>query len=195
MKKLILAATVVLAAQSLYAQSTNTTSMSQPTMGATSVNGVNLSISKPVLDIKLSGGGASDTKDMEDVLAFSAGYKNINVGSIGVLAGGSLISGKVEDTSGSWTFLRAEGNATFGLNELVFLKGGLNISKLIDGPNDTEKFIDSVGVGVQAGLGLQFTRNVALDLQYVNMKQTGDVQGTSIDLKEKGFEVGVSATF
>ncbi len=50
-------------------------------------------------------------------------------------------------------------------------------------------------IGLQAGLGVQVSRNFGVDLNYVEMNQTLSTNGASFKTKESGVEIGMNATF
>lgn len=77
-------------------------------------------------------------------------------------------------------------------NQYFNAKAGLNFSK-ISGTEILDKM--SPSFGVQAGVGVQFTKNVGLDLNYLHMTQTGNIDGSMVAMKESGVEVGLNGTF
>ncbi len=67
------------------------------------------------------------------------------------------------------------------------------MSKLT-GPNKSEEI--SPSIGLQAGVGVQLTKNFGFDLAYTQMNQTANLSnGVKLDIRESGLELGLNATF
>jgi hypothetical protein len=168
------------------------------------VSGVKVSLLLPILTAKFdatitesSSGVSASGSDSESVdsLGFALGVASIPVQAIGFLGQVSFITIDGTDGAKNTDLMRLDANAAYGLNENVFLKGGLNYATFTS--SDAKDF--DGGLGLQLGVGVQLTQNVGLDLTYsrMNFEASASEGGleADIDLQLSGLELGVSATF
>ena len=167
-------------------------------------DGIKLSLLLPVLTAKFdakitetSSGISFSGSDSEgvDSLGLALGVASIPVQAIGFLGQVSFITIDGTDGAKNTDLLRLDANAAYGLNENVFLKGGLNYANFT---SSNAKDYDG-GIGFQLGVGVQLTQNVGLDLTYSQMNFEAalaeDGLEGDIDLELSGLELGLSATF
>lgn len=182
-------------AQTSPANRSKTTSAAAFDEGVSS-RGVRVSLLKPTLDfdVKLSGRGRSNSgkESFDNATGASVGYVYLPVGQLGFTTGVAHVS--VTEGGSSAGLTRLEGNLAYAFTSKVNAKGGLNLSKFTSAPNSMLTDLET-GLGAQAGLGLQMTRNLGIDLMYSQMNQSGNTQGVKIETKESGLEIGLNATF
>jgi hypothetical protein len=169
------------------------------------VSGVKLSLMIPMLFAKVTAKatdlqtGISDsasTRDSVDTLGFGVGYSYVPVESIGFTGQVSFLTIDNDTDAEDVRILRYDANATYGLNEMVYLKGGLNYADITN--SELKEFKGSVGV--QIGMGFQFSKNVGLDLNYGlmtfsnNLSEEGVVDAKA-EIELSGLELGLTATF
>ncbi len=183
---------MALVASTSFAQNSSTAKMPQD--DGISSKGFRISIVKPMLsaDIKASykGQSASNSETLDSALGLSLGYASLPVQELGWTSNFTYMDIKNEgSTTGA---VRADGNLAYAFTQIVNIKGGVNLSKLTSGTNSDKL---NPGIGFQGGLGIQLTRNFGLDVGYTEMNQSGSLDGVSVDLKEKGMEIGLTGTF
>lgn len=194
MKKQI--STVLVAAlltATAFGQEVSTLKTSVPSDGISS-KGFRVAIVKPMLsaDVKASyrGQSASANETLDSALGLSLGYASLPVQELGWTSNFTYMDIKNEgSTTGA---IRADGNLAYAFTQIVNIKGGLNLSKLTSGSNKDKL---NPAIGFQGGVGIQITKNFGLDVGYTEMNQSGSIDGVSIDLKEKGMEIGLNGTF
>ncbi len=170
----------------------------------TTADGFKMSLLLPILTAKFdatiteaSSGLSASGSDSEsiDSIGLALGVASIPVKAIGFLGQVSFITIDGTDGAKNTDLMRLDANAAYGLNENVFLKGGLNYATFT---SSNAKDYDG-GLGLQLGVGVQLTQNVGLDLTYTRMNFEGTVSEDGligdIDLQLSGLELGVSATF
>lgn len=86
--------------------------------------------------------------------------------------------------------LRLEGNGTYGFNEYVHVLAGLNAHNYVKGVEGA-----GAGLGFQAGLGVQATKNFGMDLTYVYLQNSASSEGVAEKLKLTGPEITAHVTF
>ncbi|MNJ94701.1 hypothetical protein D3C87_124030 [compost metagenome] len=193
-----LVAMTLLASVSL-AQDTTSSKMAMPEIYSS--KGIRVSLLRPALDAKLkftmAGESATAKGDMTDFFGLGVGYANLPVGQVGWTGNVAYLKPDVE--SGGTAMLRGDGNVAYTFTRLVNVKGGLNVMKII-GNSQAEKF--NAGIGAQASVGLQLTRNFGLDLGYVMMRNSAKLTGQGltssnidVELETYGFEIGLNGTF
>ena len=153
-----------------------------------SAKGVRISIIKPELkaDVTLRDdlGSRSGNASIDSSLGFAIGYGNLPIRQVGHTMNFSYIT----FSEASSKLLRIDGNVAYAFDEKMNVKGGLNISKL-----DVSPF--NAGVGGQVSFGVQFTRNVGLDVGYTVMNQSASSGSASADIKFSGIELALVGTF
>lgn len=189
----------VILSTSAFAQNTSTTQL--PDDGISS-KGIRVSIVKPNLDVSVkanySGNSFSGSREIDETLGAAIGYASLPVAQLGYTANLAIMEAK---TTSSANLVRIDGNIGYAFNNFVNLKGGLNVMKFTSG-NGFEDF--NAGLGFQASLGVQITKNFGIDIGTTEMNTSGKSAVTSngveigkadTDVKLKGFEVGLNATF
>lgn len=169
------------------------------------VSGVKLSLMIPMLFAKVTakatdlqtGESFSDSnRESVDTLGFGVGYSYVPVQSIGFTGQVGFLSINGEDGADDVSIVRYDANATYGLNEMVYFKGGLNYADITN--SDLKEFKGSIGA--QVGMGFQFSKNVGLDLNYGLMtfsSNFGENEGVEAraEIELSGLELGLTATF
>lgn len=159
-----------------------------------SAKGVRVSFLKPDLELKVKAtyeeSSFSGSNKLEDTLGVGVGYAFLPVQNLGWTTNFSYIQFK--DSRDTAHFLRLDGNLAYTFTDVLNLKGGVNVSK-IGGAGDADKI--TPGIGFQASLGVQATRNFGIDFGYTQMKQAGSDDGIKWTLEEAGFELGLNGTF
>ncbi|MFS4460825.1 outer membrane beta-barrel protein [Bdellovibrio sp. HCB2-146] len=159
-----------------------------------SAEGIRVGLVKPMLDmeLKMSVGGESSTgkAKVDDGIGVAVGYAYLPIQDLGWSASFVHSAGKIESLNIGIS--RIEGNLGLAFNEYCNIKGGINLSKL-SGEEVFNKM--GPGFGLQAGVGVQFTKNIGLDLNYLYLNQIGNIDGVNLMSKQTGFEVGVNGTF
>ncbi|PWU18321.1 MAG: hypothetical protein C5B49_07350 [Bdellovibrio sp.] len=132
--------------------------------------------------------GGRETADSS--LGIGIGYAKLPIRDIGYLANASFLQSNIQSTT--FQFIRIDGNATYGINKTVYLKSGLNLTKMVRGPIN-DKF--EPGLGYQLGAGFQVTQRISADLTYGQSTETATTQGSTYKLMVSGFEVAVNGSF
>ena len=139
------------------------------------------------MELKDSDGlGYSVSDDIEHDFGIVLGYANIGINSPGFL--GNLIYTQFNDRSNS---IRLEGNGTYGINKNVYFLGGLNLHKFTKGLDRLD-----LGIGFQAGAGVQINQNFGLNLTYVTLNNDGNINNeVDVDFEANGLELSLHGTF
>ena len=139
----------------------------------------------------------SDTSSSDDfsTLGFALGYSNLPVQSVGFVGQFAFLRINPDDSTNNIEMLRLEVNAAFAMNEMLYLKGGINLPRIV-----TKEIKDIDGeIGFQAGLGFQFTQNIGLDLSYSVMSfesaGSGEISSYKSETEFSGLEIGLTGTF
>lgn len=188
-----------------FAQFSNSnTSTYKPEVAA---QGVKVSLLLPVLTAKSkysdtyeeNGVTVKDTGKSSDdnfsTLGFALGYSNLPVQSLGFVGQLAYVSINPDEASLNLDMIRVEGNLGYAINQTVYLKAGVNLPSIL-----TKEFkqLDEQ-IGFQAGLGLQFTQNLGIELNYSVMNfeiQNNDTFSSfKSELEFSGLEIGLTGTF
>ncbi|MNJ94702.1 hypothetical protein D3C87_124040 [compost metagenome] len=193
-----LVAMTLLASVSL-AQDTTSSRMAMPEIYSS--KGIRVSLLRPTIDMKgkgkMEGKTVNLTGKVEDVLGLGVGYANLPVGQVGWTGNVTYL----KPATGDAGMLRGDGNVAYAFTQFVNVKGGLNVMKVIGG-SFAENY--TPGIGGQASVGLQLTRNFGLDLSYVMMRNglklpvspgSSSKILTVDDLEFAGVEIGLNGTF
>ncbi len=192
---------MALVASSSFAQNTSTAKM--PEDDSVSSKGFRVSLVRPNLDAKMKvnyqGTHFFDgSTKIDNTMGLAVGYASLPVQELGWTTNLALMEAKSESTA---NLARLDGNLGYALNKYVNLKGGLNVIKFTSGNGVKDM---NPGLGLQASVGVQITRNFGLDLGYTEMNTSGKSTVTSngqaigkadVDLKFSGFEIGLNGTF
>ena len=164
-----------------------------------SSQGVRVSVMKPIVDFQLKKDGRSSEKyKMPQALGFSVGYASLPVQQLGWTVDAAYLTNlKMTDKTDSsssvtWNAARVSGNLGYAFTDMLNAKGGINLTKMVSGELSSS-FTPSLGF--QAGVGVQFTPNLGLDVNYVYMNQTLSIIGTTVDAVMSGAEVALHGTF
>lgn len=196
---MLILATFILPSSS-FAQNISTTSA--PKDNSMSNSGFRISLLRPNLSARykarLDTIVIEETKKVDSSTGVEVGYAQMPSYGLGWTANVSLVSIKSEETA---KIGRIDGNLSYIFNRVVNVKGGANVSKFTSG----EVFKDfNSGLGLQASVGLQFSKNFGLDLGYVEMNSSGmlplyllhgEIGKADTKLKIFGTEVAIHATF
>ena len=209
LKQLVTLLAVTAVAASAFAQSqTNpeeTTAVSTHYPGPTSAKGFRIALVKPVLDWEAEAKADSftfkDDGEFEKEMGFSVGFAYLPIRNIGFTVNASYLSFNDEGDSDKIHMLRADGNVGYAFNEIVSIKGGLNISDFTNSELNEYK----PSFGIQFGTGIQITKNFGFDISYVIMRQTnrsfadyndeGTINDPTLNIIENGLELALHATF
>lgn len=129
----------------------------------------------------------------------SAGYGMTESNGFGLKAGIRLLDSFNRGEYGDQKvqIIIPEGNLTFSANELFSLYGGLNAA-VLTGSTSINKY--KTQIGAQAGCGINFTKQVALNAGYTILRQklsdTSD-SGLKVDIDAQlsGFNSALTYTF
>lgn len=117
--------------------------------------------------------------------SLGVGYADIRVNQPGFTT--RLIYTQFNSLSSS---IRIDGNGTYGLNNNIYLLGGLNLHNFTSGPTQLD-----TGLGFQIGAGVQFTENFGAGLSFVSINNSAQIDGSNVDFTAKGLELSLHATF
>jgi|GEM_PF-3381495 hypothetical protein len=188
-----------------FAQFSNSnTSTYKPEVAA---QGVKVSLLLPVLTAKSKFTGSYEengitVKDSEksssndfSTVGFALGYANLPVQSLGFVGQVAYVAVNPDESDVNLDMLRFEGNVGYAINQMFYLKGGLNLPTIL---TKELKGLDEE-IGFQAGLGIQFNENLGLEFNYSMMNfetqdNTGDYSFRS-ELELSGLEIGLTGTF
>lgn len=188
-----------------FAQFSNSnTSTYKPEVAA---QGVKVSLLLPVLTAKSK---YSDTYEENGVMikdsgktsddnfstvGLALGYSNLPVQSLGFVGQLAYVSINPDESSLNLDLIRVEGNLGYAINQMFYLKGGLNLPSIM-----TKEFKElDEQIGYQAGLGIQFTKNLGVELNYSVMnfeiQDEDDFSSFKSELEFSGLEIGLTGTF
>ncbi len=100
----------------------------------------------------------------------SIGYENINIQNVGFM--GELNIGKAEVNDEDVDTVGFEVNATYGLNDVAYLYGGLNLSSIE--VEDSGDFDFDTGLGLQGAVGFKLAPAVSVELKYKSTVYTAN---------------------
>jgi hypothetical protein len=164
-----------------------------PVQDTFSTQGFRIALVRPMLALEIKAADLNQplmTENLDSSLGLSAGYVSLPVQAVGFTASGTFLD--IKDRNDSLTIVRADGNLAYAFSHQVNVKGGFNLSN-ISIKDANQSF--SPGIGVQASVGFQITKNFGLDLGYTIMNQSTTVEGIRVNLKESGPELAVNGTF
>lgn len=209
LKQIVTLLAVTAVAVSAFAQSQTsqeeTSSVSTHFPGPTSAKGFRIALVKPFLDwdaeAKADGFTFKSDGEFEKEVGLSVGFAYLPIRSIGFTVNASYLTFNDKDDSDKIHMIRADGNVGYAFNEIMSIKGGLNISDFTDSEVDQLK----PSIGLQFGTGIQLSKNFGFDISYVVMRQTnrsftdyndkGTINDPTVSIFEKGLEVALHATF
>ena len=150
-----------------------------------------ISANNPITGESIS---ASDSEGI-DTIGIGIGYANVPVNSVGFVGQVSFLTIDGDEGSENTDTLRFDANAAYSVHEMAYVKGGVNFATFT---SDNAKDFDG-SFGLQLGVGVQFTKNVGLDLTYtaMNFKFAENIDGVEAkaEIELSGLEVGLTATF
>lgn len=155
---------------------------------------------RPILDVKAEAsskyGSSTNTLPISSTAGLSVGYASLPVRSLGWTTSAAFM--ELVENNASAQLARIDGNLAYAFNPVVSVKGGLNLSKF----TKTEQLAKlDPNVGAQAALGLQLSRNFAVDVGYTVMRQSGNISFSNssdsikVDYQLSGVEIGLNGTF
>lgn len=124
--------------------------------------------------------------DVNQKWGLSLGYAHIKANNFGGM--GSLSYNEFQNDGKS---VRLDGSLTYGIGSQFYLLAGPNLHKLVNSGAD---YLD-IGLGFQVGAGFQITETFGLNANYVNLNNSGNKDGTDVELDLSGLELGLHATF
>lgn len=181
--------------------------------------GIRLSVSHSDLELEQISSdidSANNKTDLDTNAQFSIGFSDIKIGSVGFMGEFSYLDIDTEgDSNTDVSNTRLSANATYGMNENIYVFGGLNISKYnVDSPEDDDFTTDySAGIGGQIGVGAQVAKNLSLEVAYLSLKSSWSTEYSytaydedtdtdyeetrkfEADLYTKGIQVNLVGTF
>ncbi|PWU14260.1 MAG: hypothetical protein C5B49_13425 [Bdellovibrio sp.] len=168
---------------------------------APSSKGFRVAFVKPALRFDLQSTNrivASGSDQVSSALGIALGYASLPVKDLGWTANAALIGGSYQNYLVG--LVKIDGNLAYTFNRYVSVKGGINLSRPPISQFEGYSANFNPGFGYQAGVGVQVTRTVGFDLDYVSMSQTGSItdrlgRQASLDMKESGVEAAMHATF
>ncbi len=147
-----------------------------------------------------AGGSISDsTTEKTDSTTIGIAYQALYVQKIGFTAGIAQTNHSANGTTLRNTML--EGNATYGINDNVYVLGGLNASRYYADSTEDNDVTNELGTGygLQAAAGYQITKNISAELKYASTKHSYEETKEGVDLKldldSTSLRLGINATF
>ncbi len=192
MKQIVLSLSLMLLATAAFSQESMTAKLPQDE--SVSSSGVRIALVSPFLrvDFKASYNDQSfsSNQKLDSSFGLAAGYANLPIYQLGWTANFAYLNIQSEGTNVG--LMRLDGNLGTAFSKMINAKAGLNVSKLVfaSGVGDYNP-----GIGLQASIGLQFSKNMGLDLGYIYMAQSANSYGTRLDISESGPELGLTGTF
>jgi hypothetical protein len=183
-------------------------SIKSTALGSTAIHDglrVGLVTANKSMDLKFSNKTNSITsKEENPATGFSIGYQKILVNSWAWSSIFSMTNTGRKNVSINNTMV--EGNGTFGINENLYSYVGLNISKNSTTNKAAQKTFDDLGngVGLQAAIGYQVTRNISAELKYQSTLHLAKYEATytdgskdeiDVELKTSALYLGINGTF
>ncbi len=159
-----------------------------------SSSGIRVSLMSPFLRAKFKASFYGQDFSADEGLAtsygFSVGYAYLPIYRLGWTADFAYLN--IENDGVTTGAMRIDANLGTSFNKMVNIKGGINLSKLVfaSGVGDYNP-----GLGAQASVGLQLNKNFGVDLGYLYMTQSANLNGSRFDLAEYGPEVDLTGTF
>lgn len=205
---------VVLAALSLcttgFAQVGNAPAMQMnaPSKGFAS-HGIRVSLIRPTswaIQSKLFFAGQetqSPEVKVSDVYGAALGYAFLPANQFGFTTNAAFIEAKTEEDS--IQLARLDANLAYSLGDSFSIKAGINLSHIAKSGASSDSINWTPSLAYQAGIGLQLTKNIGLDVMHTIMKQKGEysfkqtasapTSKAEIEVQESGLEVALHATF
>ncbi len=125
-------------------------------------------------------------QNLDGAFGLSLGYANLPVRRLGYLGGVTYL--EASDGSSSNGLARLDTNIGFALDEQLYGKGGLNVTRWTRGYLSTFDLV----MGFQGGIGYRFNRYLGLEAGYTVMKQQSPDAGV---LSVEGGELSLNGTF
>lgn len=193
-KQVILMSLACVLASISFAQNSSTLKRDDLSDDQTSSQGVRVGVVKSMLKSEIAaryqGFSGSSSENIDSTTGVSLGYAKLPVQALGFTSNLTYLD--FRDNGDPAGALRADGNLAFAFTKFLNAKGGINVSKFTSGKGLTDL---NAGIGFQAGLGVQMTKNIGLDVGYTEMNQSGTFQGIDLSTKQKGMEIGLTGTF
>ncbi len=204
LKQVITLLAIATVAVSAFAQSksndASTISTSVPSV--MSAKGFRVALVKSFLDYEQREEYLGNTTKAEggfkNEAGLSVGYAFLPVQKLGFTANFTYLTLDEEDAykyDDTFRMIRIDGNLAYSINEILSVKGGLNISDFSN--SDLDNLDPSIGL--QFGGGVQITKNFGADISYVVMQQFNKVRTlfgeSEFRVFERGLEVALHATF
>ena len=195
-KKLFLAALLLVSSTS-FAQNTSTSQIEN--RNAVSSEGFRVSLLRSDLDAKAkieldSRTVTGDKIEIDRAMGVAIGYASLPIQQLGWTANLAYMELKEDDVK--IKVARIDANLAYAFDSLINIKGGLNVSEL---RLDNETLDYKPAVGLQVGVGLQFTKNFGLDLNYVSMRNTAEIpvgsKTADMTVTLDGPELALTGTF
>ena len=195
-KKLFLAA-LLLVSSTTFAQNTSVSQIEN--RNKVSSEGFRVSLLRSDLDaqakVELDGRTIKgDMIEIDRTMGVAIGYASLPIQQLGWTANLAYMELKAEDVKVKMA--RIDANLAYAFDSLINIKGGLNVSDLRVKNSDVNY---KPAVGLQAGIGLQITKNFGLDLSYVNMRNTAEIpvgsKTADVTVTLDGPELALTGTF
>ncbi len=140
---------------------------------------------------------------VSDVYGAALGYTFLPANQFGFTMNAAFIEAKIEQDS--IQFARLDSNLAYSLGDSFSIKAGINLSHIAKSGANSDNINWTPSLAYQAGLGLQLTKNIGLDVMHTVMKQKGEysfkqsasapTSKAEIEVQESGLEVALHATF
>ncbi len=157
----------------------------------------------PSAMLKMEVQDSKGTSDTKPTLGATVGYQMISEKNIGFVAGLNYLptSYGYGDEAIHVNIATLEGNIAYAPADDLYLRAGLNVSKIISADGIVKS--SEIRSGQQVGMGLQFTPEYAAELTYMRIKQDGELDDQTdavannigYDAIAEGFAVGLIGTF
>ncbi|MFN7905784.1 MAG: hypothetical protein ACK5P5_11435 [Pseudobdellovibrionaceae bacterium] len=140
---------------------------------------------------------------VSDVYGAALGYAFLPANQFGFTTNAAFIEAKTEQES--IQLARIDANLAYSLGDSFSIKTGINLSHIAKSGARNDNINWTPSLAYQAGLGLQLTKNIGLDVMHTVMKQKGEysfkqsasapISKAEIEVQESGLEVALHATF
>jgi hypothetical protein len=198
---LLVTSSLVQAAQSkatLNSNSTSKTTIKKKDYQIRDVNykGLRVGLIRPFVDFRAS--VAQNDREghlrsaIDQTTGVSVGYAFLPAHRIGFTTNFAWM--ELEDDGDTMNLMRQDANIAYSVIPMLNVKGGVNLSLVTAHPVERYEHLYPMP-GAQASVGMNITRDIAVDLGWVYMMQKRRLDGADVEFRQAGLEFGVNGTF